>query len=113
MSALEQSLDAIISQNKPAKQAKRSFVKGKKPFVASKAAFVKGRRPVVSRPRGVGAGAAGAYLPRGARPTAPAASLRRQVVAPNAPHPAALQAASKVIVSGLPRDLKNDSIKVR
>ena len=114
MSALEQSLDAIISQNKPS----RRTVKGKRPQVASKAVSVKGRKQVAGRPinsirpRGP---AAGAYAPRArqVRPSGPAAALRRPIVTQNAPHPAALQAATKVIVSGLPKDLKNDSIKVR
>lgn len=51
-----------------------------------------------------------------ARPTAPVA--RRPVAPPAAPQPrlfqsASLDVATKVVVSGLPKDIKNDVIRVR
>lgn len=103
MSALEQSLDAIISQNTPkAKPQKRTAKVGKKVQVTSKKVLNK-TRALANRPR----------------PTGPAAS--RKVAAVNkaklnvgakAIRAASLDVATKVIVSGLPRDINQDAIRV-
>ncbi|ODQ47032.1 hypothetical protein PICMEDRAFT_15034, partial [Pichia membranifaciens NRRL Y-2026] len=101
MSSLEQSLDAIIAHSaKPGRKPVRRNVKGaKRPQVLSKT--------VVARPRT-------GLRKTVARPTAPVA--RRPVAPPAAPQPrlfqsASLDVATKVVVSGLPKDIKNDVIR--
>lgn len=102
MSSLEQSLDAIIAQSKPArkpaKPARRTLKGAKKPQVLSKA--------VVNRPRN--------GLKRNvARPTAPAARRPPAAIPPQKLlQSASLDVATKVVVSGLPKDIKHDVIKV-
>lgn len=106
MSSLEQSLDAIISQNKSpkAKPQKRNIKTGKKVQVAAKKVANKSRA-LANRPR----------------PTGPAVSRKVAAVAKaklsanvNAKslRAASLDVATKVIVSGLPRDINQDAIRV-
>lgn len=94
MSALEQSLDAIIAQNKKSvKPLNRRNLKGsKKPQVASKNVVQKKKvvnKKVVNNKI--------ANLPTGPKKSVLASSL---------------DVATKVVVSGLPKDLKQHTIKV-
>lgn len=98
MSALEQSLDAIIAQNKPAKKQappRRNIRAGKS------VAKTTGKRGVIAR-----------------RPVAPAAfkakkaTVIQQKLQPKIAAAASLEVATKVVVSGLPKDLNQRSIQV-
>jgi hypothetical protein len=106
MSALEQSLDAIISQKTPArKPASRRTVKGsKRPQIASKSFGNRARNVIKRRPIPVRARASASpinrNLPSGPKPKAPPAAA------------ASLDVATKVIVSGLPKDIGYETIKV-
>ena len=103
MSALEQSLDAIISQNKPkAKPQKRTAKVGKKVQVTSKKAVNK-PRALANRPRPTG--------PAASRKVAAATKAKLNIGA-KAIRAASLDVATKVVVSGLPRDINQDAIRV-
>ncbi|ODV84909.1 hypothetical protein CANARDRAFT_28650 [[Candida] arabinofermentans NRRL YB-2248] len=98
MSALEQSLDAIIASSK--KTAPKKPAQKKAPVKVAKA------KKVVSRPS-----VAAAVAKRGlkGRPTRPS-SLSAAVTTAKRPS-TALDYASKVVVHGLPKDIKNASVK--
>lgn len=97
MSALEQSLDAIISQNNknraPARRNPKGSLNNKsgKRVVASK--------KVINRPR------AHANIRK------PIPSGPRKASIPSV-NPHSLDTATKVVVSGLPKDIKQNSVKV-
>lgn len=101
MSALEQSLDAIISQNKPAgkKPIRRTVKGGKRPQVTPKS--FTNKRNFINR-----------------RPNVPAALSRKLPLGPKSKAPVkpttatSLDVATKVIVSGLPKDIDYQTIKV-
>lgn len=101
MSALEQSLDAIISQNKPTgkKPIRRTVKGGKRPQVASKS-FSNKRNIITRRPQVPVA--MNRKIPLGPKPKAPL----------NAATSTSLDVATKVIVSGLPRDIDYETVKV-
>lgn len=106
MSSLEQSLDAIIAQtSKPGRKSIRTAKGSKRPQVQSKSA--------ISRPRN-GLRRAPARTARTVRPTGP----RNQRVAAPAPinkkslETASLDVATKVVVSNLPREIDQKSIRV-
>ncbi|KAG0676033.1 hypothetical protein C6P40_001331 [Pichia californica] len=107
MSSLEQSLDAIIAQNSKGKKPARRTIKGsKRPSIQSKSTVSKVRSNVRTRAptvRGV--------APRRSiqRPVAPASS---QKVTRVSIQTASLDVATKVIVSGLPKDLDQKTIRV-
>lgn len=113
MSALDQSLDAIISQNNKSSRkntpARRTIKGSKRPQISSKSA--RGGRVALNNGRSI-------------RPTGPASfrgrpitNQRRAIPTSNIPakinpQAASLKNASKVVVSGLPKDIKQDSIRV-
>lgn len=109
MSALEQSLDAIIAQStRPGRKPTRRNLKGsKRPAVSSKS--------VIQRPRAVFKNRDG----RATRPTRPA-RVTRPIQSTRTPNlsskqtiaSTSLDVATKVVVSGLPKDIKQDVIKV-
>lgn len=112
MSALEQSLDAIIAQStRPGRKPTRRNLKGsKRPAVSSKS--------VIQRPRAVFKNRDGRAT-RPTRPTRPA-RVTRPIQSTRTPNlsskqtiaSTSLDVATKVVVSGLPKDIKQDVIKV-
>lgn len=99
MSALEQSLDAIIA--KSGKPATRRNFKGKKPVQKQGKSLVARRAPANAR-----ANVAALNKKRVIQKKLGTAPVARGIEA------SSLQMATKVIVSGLPKDIKQDSIKV-